>query len=83
VTKVIVEDIARYGNQHEEFVQNPIAELMYGLKILEENKLYEERFNQYVVPMVYGDIIVTWQDAFGVFKLFAEKVLNKISKNNK
>jgi predicted nucleotidyltransferase component of viral defense system len=83
VTKVIAEDIARYGNQHEEFVQNPIAELMYGLKILEENKLYEERFNQYVVPMVYGDIIVTWQDAFGVFKLFAEKVLNKISKNNK
>jgi hypothetical protein len=81
VTKVIAEDVARYGNQHEEFVQNPIAELMYGLKILEENKLYEERFNQYVVPMVYGDIIVTWQDAFGVFKLFAEKVLNKISKN--
>ena len=59
VTKVIAEDVARYGNQHEEFVQNPIAELMYGLKVLEENKLYEERFNQYVIPMVYGDIIVT------------------------
>jgi hypothetical protein len=82
VTKVIAEDVARYGNQHEEFVQNPIAELMYGLKVLEENKLYEERFNQYVVPMVYGDIIVTWQNAFSVFKLFTEQVLSEISKNN-
>ena len=82
VAKVIAEDVARYGNQHKEFVENPIAELMYGLQVLEENKLYEERFNQYVVPMVYGDIIVTWQDAFSVFKLFAEQVLSEISKNN-
>lgn len=81
VAQVIAEDVARYGNQHDEFVENPIAELMYGLKILEENKLYEERFNQYVIPMVYGDIIVTWQSAFSVFKLFAEQVLNEINKN--
>jgi len=79
VAKVITEDVARYGNQHGEFVQNPIAELMYGLQILEENKLYEDRFNQYVVPMVYGDIIVTWQNAFSVFKLFAEQVLSEIN----
>ena len=76
VAKVIAEDVARYGNQHQEFINNPIAELMYGLKILEETKIYEERFNQYVVPMVYGDIIVTWDIAFGVFKLFCEQVLS-------
>lgn len=76
VAKVIAEDVARYGNQHKELVQSPIAELMYGLKILEEKPLYEARFNQYVVPMVYGDIIVTWGVAFGVFKLFCEKVLS-------
>ena len=64
VAKVIAEDVARYGNQHEEFVENPAGELMYGLQMLEEKKIYVERFNQYVVPMVYGDIIVTWQDAF-------------------
>ena len=82
VAKVIAEDLARYGNQHEEFVQNPIAELLYGLQILEENKLYEERFNQYVIPMVYGDIIVTWQNAFSAFKLLAKQVLNEVNKNN-
>jgi hypothetical protein len=32
--------------------------------------------------MVYGDIIVTWQNAFSVFKLFTEQVLSEISKNN-
>jgi len=80
VAKVIAEDAARYGNQHEEFVQDPIAELVYGLQILEENKLYEARFNQYVVPMVYGDIVVTWQDAFSVFKLFTKQVLSRINK---
>lgn len=82
VTKVIAEDIARYGNQHVEFVENSIHELMYGLLMLEENKVYEDRFNQYVVPMVYGDIVVTWQEAFSVFKLFAEQVLCGISKKN-
>lgn len=82
VAKVIAEDVTRYGNQHEEFVENPIGELMFGLQMLEENKVYEERFNKYVVPMVYGDIIVTWQGAFSVFKLFVKQVLNEINKSN-
>jgi len=82
VAKVIAEDVTRYGNQHEEFVENPVGELMFGLQMLKENKIYEERFNKYVVPMVYGDIIVTWQDAFSVFKLFVKQVLNEINKNN-
>ena len=75
VDKVISEDIARYGSQHVEFVQSPVAELLYGLKVLEKNKIYEQRFNQYVVPMIYGDIVLTWQNAFSVFKSFAEQVL--------
>ena len=54
---------------------------MFGLQILEENKIYEERFNQYVKPMVYGDSVVTWQDAFCIFKLFAKQVLSLIDDN--
>ena len=81
VAEVIAEDVARYGNQHHEFVQNPIKELMFGLMVLEENKLFETRFNQYVVPMVYGNKLITWQEAFKVFKLFSEKVLTEIDKN--
>lgn len=81
VAKVIAEDVERYGNQHEAFVQNPVGELMYGLQILAENKVYEARFNQYVVPMVYGDVLISWQNAFSVFKLFAENVLAEVNKN--
>jgi len=83
VTKVIADDVARYGNQHDEFVLAPIDELMYGLLILEENKLFEERFNQYVVPMVYGNILITWSDAFAVFKRLIKLVLNKIDNNSR
>ncbi len=80
--KVITEDIARYGNQHPEYYQNPIDELMYGLSILEENKLYEARFKQYVAPMVYSTKLIIWQDAFKVFKSFAEKVLTEVDNNH-
>ena len=80
VAQVIAEDVDRYGNQHEELVHKPIGELMFGLQMLEEKKIYEERFHQYVVPMVYGDIIVTWQNAFSVFKLFVKQVLNEVNK---
>jgi hypothetical protein len=80
--KVIAEDVTRYGNQHHEFVEDPIGELKYGLQILEENKVYEARFNQYVIPMVYGNTLVTWQDAFQVFKSLAESVLADVNKNH-
>jgi hypothetical protein len=82
VAKAIDEDIARYTNQHPEFVQDPIAELMYGLLTLEENKIYQQRFNQYVVPMVYGGTAITWQQAFSVFRLFVAKVFVLIRRNH-
>lgn len=78
--KVIAEDVERYGNQHRELVEDPVAELMYGLQLLAENRIYETRFNQYVLPMVYGNSIVTWQNAFQVFKLLAENVLAEVRK---
>lgn len=83
ISKVISEDLVRYGSQHEEFVQNPIAELKYGLQVLEQKSIYEVRFNQYVVPMVYSSEQITWQSAFFVFKSFTEKVLSEIINNSK
>ena len=79
--KVIAEDVSRYGNQHHEFVEDPINELLYGLQILQKNKLNEARFNQYVIPMVYGNTLVMWQDAFQIFKSLAENVLAEVAEN--
>lgn len=83
ITKVISEDLIRYGSQHKEFVHNPIEELKYGLQMLEHNSIYEARFNQYVVPMVYSRELITWRSAFLVFKSFTEKVLSEIFSNSK
>jgi len=78
VSKVIAEDLTRYSNQHAELMKSPIAELKFGLSLLQTNTLYEERFNQYVVPMVYGNNSLNWQQAFDVFKLYCNQVLNNI-----
>lgn len=78
VQKVIAEDITRYGNQHLEFMAEPIIELKFALDVLQANSLYETRFNEYVVPMVYGSHKLVWQEAFDVFKSFCKIVLNDI-----
>ena len=78
VKKVIAEDITRYGNQHLEFMAEPIIELKFALDVLQANSLYETRFNEYVVPMVYGSHKLVWQEAFDVFKSFCKIVLNDI-----
>jgi predicted nucleotidyltransferase component of viral defense system len=78
VAFVIKEDLERYGNQHDEFYKNPIIELRYGLQCLTNDSKYEIRFNQYVVPMVYGSDRLDWQSAFTVFESFANNVLVEI-----
>ena len=78
VQKVIAEDITRYGNQHLELMAEPIIELKFALNVLQTNSLYETRFNEYVVPMIYGSHKLVWQEAFGVFKSFCKDVLNDV-----
>jgi len=67
-TKVIKADIERYGRQHVLLVEDPIAELLFGLTELSRNPLYQDRFNQFVAPMVFGDEQITWQQAYSHFQ---------------
>lgn len=67
-TKVIKADIERYGRQHVLMVEDPIAELLFGLTELSRNPLYQDRFNQFVAPMVFGDEQITWQQAYSHFQ---------------
>lgn len=78
VKKVIEQDILRYGNQHPEFKRQPIKELRFGLQLLEDTK-FATRFQQYVVPMVYGEQRVDWQAAFSTFSTFVEQALSEIA----
>ena len=55
IKQIIETDVQRYGNQHAEFVTSPIDELKYGLQILASDPIHEQRYSQYLAPMVYAE----------------------------
>lgn len=75
--KATLLDIERYGNQSSDFTLNPAEELRRGLEQVENNPLFEERYNSYVLPMVYGRK-VTWDESFSHFKASAESLIRKL-----
>ncbi|HFQ5258065.1 TPA: nucleotidyl transferase AbiEii/AbiGii toxin family protein [Vibrio vulnificus] len=75
---VLEEDIARFGNQHAEFVANPKQELQLGLKELEENPIFRQRFQDFVTPMVFNTEPHDFDTCFTSFKRIAESLIEKI-----
>ena len=55
-------------------VEDPIAELLFGLNELSRNPLYKARFNNFVVPMVFGSEQITWQQAYSHFQDSAQQI---------
>lgn len=78
--KVIQDDIQRYGNQHPQMRENPLDELLFGLAEIERNPTHQERFNEYVLPMVFGGIEVTWEQLYQHFQEFAELIFAALKK---
>ncbi|MBO0181286.1 nucleotidyl transferase AbiEii/AbiGii toxin family protein [Vibrio parahaemolyticus] len=75
---VLEEDIARFGNQHAEFVANPKQELQLGLKELEENAIFRQRFQDFVTPMVFNTEPHDFDTCFASFKRIAASLIEKI-----
>ena len=75
---VLAEDIARFGNQHAEFVANPKQELQLGLKELEENAIFRQRFQDFVTPMVFNTKPHDFDTCFASFKRIAASLIEKI-----
>ncbi|MGL0816260.1 nucleotidyl transferase AbiEii/AbiGii toxin family protein [Vibrio vulnificus] len=75
---VLEEDIARFGNQHAEFVANPKQELQLGLKELEENAIFRQRFQDFVTPMVFNTEPHDFDTCFVSFKRIAASLIEKI-----
>ncbi|CAE6958664.1 hypothetical protein ACOMICROBIO_LMKGKHOH_03680 [Vibrio sp. B1FIG11] len=75
---VLAEDIARFGNQHAEFVANPKQELQLGLKELEENAIFRQRFQDFVTPMVFNTEPHDFDTCFASFKRIAASLIEKI-----
>ncbi|ELF6471234.1 nucleotidyl transferase AbiEii/AbiGii toxin family protein [Vibrio vulnificus] len=75
---VLEEDIARFGNQHAEFVANPKQELQLGLQELEENPIFRQRFQDFVTPMVFNTEPHDFDTCFASFKRIAASLIEKI-----
>ncbi|ASA57670.1 nucleotidyl transferase AbiEii/AbiGii toxin family protein [Vibrio gazogenes] len=73
---VLVEDVKRFGNQHAEFVAEPIQELRLGIQELETNPLFRERFTDFVTPMVFNTDTPDFDTCFASFKRIAQSLMN-------
>ncbi|MBS9431494.1 nucleotidyl transferase AbiEii/AbiGii toxin family protein [Photorhabdus hainanensis] len=76
VQECIKQDIERYGNQYPQFCESPIEELKMGLEELVNNPVYKERYQQFVVPMVFDERLVSWEEACTCFRRTALDVLD-------
>jgi predicted nucleotidyltransferase component of viral defense system len=75
---VLEEDIARFGNQHAEFVASPAQELQLGLQELEDNPIFRQRFQDFVIPMVFNTEPHDFDTCFASFKRIAESLIKTI-----
>lgn len=72
---VLEEDRLRFGNQHQEFVDDPCNELKLGLKELQNNEKFRERFNAFVAPMVYSQNPHDFDTCIASFKVISEQLI--------
>lgn len=77
VERTINQDIQRYGNQYPQFCDSPVTELKLGLEELTNNPVHQERYQQFVAPMVFGKQ-VTWAEAYGSFRQIALSILDTL-----
>lgn len=75
---VLEEDVKRFGNQHAEFVSNPKQELQLGLKELEDNPVFRQRFQDFVTPMVFNTEPHDFDTCFASFKRIAQSLIKTI-----
>ncbi len=75
VQKVIEMDKRQFGNQHEEFLHDANSELRYGLSLLMEQVQHEERYNQFIGPLVYNHSPAEWDEAISSVQSLADYCL--------
>lgn len=73
-------DRERYGRQHKEFADDPLAEMRYGLGIIATDPRYPARYEAFVGPMVYGSAL-PWDVAFTTFSNVANQALDYIEQH--
>jgi len=74
VQQVIAIDVEQFGNQHPEFSEDSIAELRFGFEQLKQNPVYQQRYKDFIGPLVYHPEPADWETAFAAL----EKLVNRV-----
>ena len=72
---ILEEDRLRFGNQHQEFVDDPRNELKLGLEELQNNEKFRERFTAFVAPMVYSQNPHDFDTCIASFKAISDRLI--------
>ncbi len=76
VPQVIAIDAADFGNQHPEFRDDPVSELIFGFEKLIQEPQYKQRYAEFIGPLVYHPDPADWDASITSFKNFMHSILN-------
>ncbi len=79
VQQTIAQDIQRYGRQYPQFQISSVNELRVGLEELGNNPIYRQRYQQFVIPMVFEHSRIPWEEAYDCFRQTALSVLDMLN----
>lgn len=61
--QVMKTDAEQFGRQHEQFLADPKAEMLHGLRCLQTNPIHKERYETFIGPLVYHESPAQWDEA--------------------
>lgn len=82
VQEVMRQDANQFKNQYPEYVSDPIAETMHSLSILRNNPKWEERYNKFLLNMVYDSLAKqSYHEALNFIEKLIHEVIQTLSDN--
>lgn len=79
VHQVIETDVKQFGNQHPEFRESPIAELWFGFEQFAQNPVHQQRYREFIGPLVYHPEPADWDAMFTNLQRMMEAILGDSS----
>lgn len=73
ILAVVKLDAEKFGNQHPEFKHSPNDELNFGLSLISEGGIFEDRYDEFIGPLVYHPDPPTWTEALSSLNKLASR----------
>lgn len=75
---LVSEDVSKFGKQFPDFSKHTKATLKQSLKNAESDSKLVDEYRKFLLPLIYGRIRPTYQEAFATFKHCANELLPEI-----